>query len=99
MVKPSGPSPYMRKSMKKEHTEYPIYGILYDDAVGDRSVALSAAESNEEAVGMLEKALVEGKGYERMKGDLNAEVIDTGFKTSKKGLIFGFDVLSHSLLD
>ena len=93
------PSDKMRKAMKKEKTEYNIYGILYDDVTKQRTHATVAAESDEEGIGMLEKSLVDGKGYEFMKGSLNAEAMDTGFKTSKKGIVFGYDELSNSLLN
>lgn len=95
MVKSPGPSPHMRKEIKKE---YSVYGILYDNDIKQRSVAVAAEESGEQAINLLEKALVEGKGYEHMKGQLDADAIDTGFKCSKKGLIFGFDRFSNSLL-
>jgi len=98
MVNKPSPSPYARKAMKKEEANYPIYGILYDDDIRRRSVAVAAAKTDEEAIGMLEKALVEGRGYEHMRGQLNADAIDTGFKASKEGLIFGFDRFSNSLL-
>jgi hypothetical protein len=91
------PSPYSRRPLKKSIV-YNIYGILYDDALGERSIAVASAESDDEALGMLEKSLVEDKGYERMKGDLNAEIILTEFSSPKKGLIFGFDRLSNSYL-
>jgi hypothetical protein len=98
MVKPADfPLPYMRKAIKKE-AKYTVYGILYDDDIKQRSLAVVAEESDEKAINELERALVEGRGYEHMKGQLNAEAMDTGFKTSKKGLIFGFDKFSNSLL-
>jgi hypothetical protein len=81
--------------MKKEYT---IYEILYDDDIKIRSLAVAAAKTDEEAIGMLEKKLVEGRGYEHMKGQLNAVATDTGYKSSKKGLISGFDRCSNSLL-
>jgi hypothetical protein len=95
MVKPPSPSQYMRKAIKKEYT---IYGILYDGSMGERVTATVAAGSDTEALSMLEKSLIEDKGYEKMKGDLNPEITDTGFKTSRQGLIFGFDTLSNSFL-
>jgi hypothetical protein len=95
--KPS-PSPYARKAIIKEEVKYTIYGILYDDDIRRRSVAVAAAKTDEEAIGMLEKALVEGMGYEHMRGQLNADTIDTGFKASKEGLIFAFDRCSNSIL-
>ena len=68
-------------------TEYGIYWILYDNAIANRSVAVCAAESDSEAVNLLKKSLVEGKGYESIKGDLNAAVEKPG--EPKKGLIYG----------
>jgi hypothetical protein len=98
MVKSAGPSQYTRKAMKKEEAKYTIYGILYYDDIKQHTLAVVAEESGEQAINLLEKALVEGKGYEHMKGQLDADEIDTGFKASKKGLIFGFDKFSNSLL-
>ena len=95
MVKSAGPSQYTRKAMKKEYT---IYGILYYDDIKQHTLAVVAEESGGQAINLLEKALVEGKGYEHMKGQLDADAIDTGHKSSKKGLIFGFDKFSNSLL-
>lgn len=88
---------YSRKPMKKSIL-YNIYGILYNDALGERSIAVAAAESDDEALGMLEKSIVEEKDYEKMKGDLNAEITLTEFKSYKKGLIFKFDRFSNSFL-
>ena len=96
MVKSAGPSQYMRKALKEVYT---VYGILYYDDIKQRSVAVAAAKTGDEAISMLEEALVEGKGYRFMKGQLNADAIDTGHKSSKKGLVFGFDRCSQSLLN
>jgi len=78
--------------------EYNIYGILYKDFLGRKVGAAVSAESDKEAIRILEKAVVDGKGYKRMKGNLDAETMDTRFKTSKKGLVFGYDFLTDSLL-
>lgn len=90
------PSSSARKAMR--NIEYTIYGILYDDSLGERSVAVVAESSSEEAINELERALVEEKGYEYMKGKTNPEVIDSGFKSFKKGIVFGLDAFSNSLL-
>lgn len=88
---------YSRKSLQREN-QYTIYGIVYDDSLGLRSTAVVAEESEDNAISTLEKALVEDKGYETMKGDLNPAVVDTGFKCSRKGIIFGYDAFSNSPL-
>jgi hypothetical protein len=102
MVESTGPSQYMRKALKEDVKEgktwYTIYGILYDDDIRQRSSAVVAEESGEKAINELERVLVEEKGYEHMKGQLNADAINTGYKSSKKGLIFAFDKFSNSLL-
>lgn len=100
MVKPAEPSPYMRKSMKKERRVYHIYNMLYkyNSNFTEQSFAVAAAESSEEAGNILEKILTEKRGSEYMKGKINLKTTDTGYTTSKKGLIFGFDKLSNSLL-
>ncbi len=89
---------YSRKPMIKGGTLYNAYAIFYNDAIGQREFAVVADESGEKAVNELEKAVVDGKGYEFMRGRLNPEVIDTGFKTTTKGLVFGFDEISNSYL-
>lgn len=93
MVKSPGPSPYMRKPMKEE--EYNIYGVLYTDKLDDRASVVISAKSEKEAVSILEEAV---RGVGHMNSNLNPDITDTGFKTSKKGLIFGYDQFSNTLL-
>jgi hypothetical protein len=79
--------------------EYTVYGIIYRGADDITCGAAVAAESGQEAESILEKAVVIGKGYEFMKGSLFSSSQDTGFKTDKKGVVFGYDSRSGSTLD
>lgn len=86
-----------RKSIKGNDYQYKIYGIFYTDRLDDNAIAVIAAETDSEAVSLLEEA-VKGKGYMMSKTDLNAIAEETGFTTNKKGLIYGYDALSRSML-
>lgn len=88
---------YSRKSMKKPVELYNAYMIFYNDALGGREFAIVGEDSSEKAENALEKTLVETKGYDLLKGNLNTEVIDLYAKISIKGVI-GFDRYSNSLL-
>ena len=89
--------PNMRKPLKKSKIEYKIYGIFYQEQKFNDMIATCAAESSEEALSFLEEAL-EDKGFKHVRGPLNAVVEDTGFKTEKKGIIYGYDSLSRKIL-
>lgn len=80
-------------------TEYNIYGLIYKDAFENETVAVFAAESDKEAIGMLEESLIKDKGYEYLKNRLDAKAIKTDYKASKKGIVFGYDSLSGSLMN
>jgi len=76
--------------------DFDIYRTIYDFR-GTKSFAVCSAESDKEAVSVLEKALVEDKGYSLYQvKPLNVNITKTDFKSSKKGLIFGYDEFSHS---
>ena len=80
--------------------EYNIYGILYINPLWKHKAnAVVSAESNTEAINMLEKTLIEDKDYNKnIKGNLNPEVIEIlGVKASEK-FIFGYDIATNSLL-
>jgi len=79
--------------------EYNIYRIKYTDPLGRPAIAGISAESSKEAENMLEKSVVEGKGYYYMKGKLFPETEESGFRVSIKGIVVGYDELSNSFLD
>jgi hypothetical protein len=84
--------------------EYNIYGILYVDFMERKSCAFVSAESDWEAIGMLEKYLkekdkkIEKENDRRLGGRASVHPIakDTGIKTPEKKIIFGYDVWTDS---
>jgi hypothetical protein len=71
---------------EKKHT---VYGILYYDIFRQCSVASVAADSDYEALNLLEKKLT--KREQTINRNLNPEIIATKYKTLKKGLYPKFD--------
>jgi len=79
--------------------EYSIYGIRYEEWEGNRVNAVCSAESSEEAISILEKALKD-KGHEEERIEkihFSIKIKETEFKTSKKGMIFGYDFIKGFL--
>lgn len=91
--------PSKRTAIIKPTVNYTIYGIFYVDPwLNKNTTATVSAENSEEAIGLLEKSL-NGMGEMITKNDLNAVAEDTGYKTSKKGMIYGYDSFSRSMFD
>ncbi len=89
--------PNKRKALvKSNHIEYPIYGLFYKDGFATNAIATCAAESSEEAIEMLEKGLLE-KDMSFLRGPLDTIAEDTGYKTSKKGIIYAYDSMTRSI--
>jgi hypothetical protein len=79
--------------------EYTIYGIIYMDRTKNNAIATVSANSGKEACSLLEKAIKDYYGYrDNEKLDMQPVAYETKFKTSDKGLIFGYDSLSNSSL-
>lgn len=71
--------------------KYYIYGIMYKELAGKRVNAVCSAESHEEAKSILEKALKDKGREDDWIKEMNPLITETEFKTSKKGIIFGYD--------
>jgi hypothetical protein len=71
---------------KKMHT---IYGILYHDMFKQCLVASVAADSGEEALGILEKTLMKRK--QTINKDTDYEIIPTKNTTLRRGIYPKFD--------
>ncbi len=82
--------------MVKDKFEYNIYVVSFRNIVEEYSTAIISAKSEDEAESMLEKEIVKEKDADYMKGKINSTVKDTGFKASKKGIIFGMGMYFHS---
>ncbi len=80
--------------------EYNVYGILYVDFMERKSCAIVSAESNWEAIGILESFLKkkDKENNEKERGSIHPTAKDIGIKTSEKKIIFGYDVWSDSFL-
>lgn len=77
--------------MARNKTRHSIYGILYYDAFRQRSVASVSADSDKEALSILEKVLIKRK--QTIDKSLNPEIIPTEYKTFKRGIYPKFDTL------
>ncbi len=89
--------PNKRKSLIEPSGKYTIYGLFYKDGPGTNAIAAVASENGEEAVEMLEKSLLENdRSFLRVPLDTIAE--DTGYKTSKKGIIYAYDSMNRRIL-
>lgn len=71
--------------------EYTIYSILYRNIVGEKSGAVVSAESDKEAISLLETSLEEKRGINVGLLLSKMIVLETEFRTSKKGIVFGYD--------
>jgi len=88
--------PNKRKAMIKPSVEYPIYGLFYKDGFATNAIATCAAELNEEAIEMFEKTLLE-KDMSFLRGPLETIAEDTGYTTSKKGIIYAYDSMTRKI--
>ncbi len=77
--------------------EYTIYGILCETIKGKQLNVVCAGKNAQQAIGFLEDSL-EQQGYksETIK-DMNLIAKNTGYKSNKEGLIFGFNSFTDSL--
>lgn len=89
--------PNKRKALVKSNPmEYPIYGLFYKDGPGTDAIAAIAAENDKEAISMLEKVFSQAEmNFLRFPLDTIAE--DTGYKTSKKGIIYAYDSITRKV--
>lgn len=74
--------------------EYTIYGVYYVDRFENKTFAVIAAESDKNAISLLEQAVqpsLRGTNFDPV-----AE--ETRFKTSKKGIVFGYDSFSDATI-
>lgn len=88
--------PNKRKALIKPSVEYSIYGLFYKDGFATNAIATCAAESNEEAIEIFEKALLE-KDMSFLRVPLDTIAEDTGYTTSKKGIIYAYDSMTRSI--
>lgn len=86
-----------RSPIKTNPVEYTIYGLFYKDGPGTNAVATVAAENDKEAISMLEKAFSEAE-MNFLRWPTNTVAEDTGYKTSKKGIIYAYDSITRSIL-
>lgn len=87
-----------RKALTRSNPlEYTIYGLFYKDGPGTSAVATVAAENGNEAINMLEKEFSKAK-MNFLRWPIDAIVEDTGYKTSKKGIIYAYDSITRRIL-
>jgi hypothetical protein len=95
LIRENGGS-YHRRPIKK-NDKYVIFGILYEDVGGNQATAVVSEKSGTEAISLLEKAL-EDRGDPNWRLNSNPIAKVTGFKTSRKGIIFGYDWQGNCLI-